>query len=90
MLRRSFDNGQTWGEVQVVADDGTHTLGNECPVVDHETGTILLPFCKNNRQIFVTKVPTTVRPGRNRLKLPTPSRTRSGVMLGRVLGTASS
>ena len=55
VLRRSFDNGQTWGDVQVVADDGTHTLGNECPVVDHETGTILLVFCKNNRQIFVTK-----------------------------------
>ena len=55
VLRRSFDSGQTWGDMQVVADDGKHTIGNECPVVDHQTGTILLPFCKNNRQVFVTK-----------------------------------
>jgi sialidase-1 len=55
VLRRSFDSGQTWEDMQVVVDDGKHTIGNECPVVDHQTGTILLPFCKNNRQVFVTK-----------------------------------
>lgn len=39
----------------MVAEEGVHTLGNPCPVVDKETGTIWLPFCKNNQQIFLIK-----------------------------------
>jgi sialidase-1 len=47
VLRRSFDNGATWQPMQVVADDGPNTIGNPCPVVDRETGTIWLPLTRN-------------------------------------------
>jgi sialidase-1 len=42
VLKRSSDNGQTWGPLQVVWDDGDNTCGNPCPVVDQQTGTIWL------------------------------------------------
>lgn len=56
LLRRSTDNGQTWGPVQLVADHGPDTIGNPCPVVDRETGTIWLlltgnPGRDNEKQI---------------------------------------
>lgn len=47
VLRRSFDNGKSWEPMQVVVDNGTDTAGNPAPVVDAETGTIWLLFCKN-------------------------------------------
>ncbi len=47
LLRRSEDGGQTWGEIQVVWDDGSHTCGNPCPVVDRDSGTISLLLTHN-------------------------------------------
>ncbi|RLF32079.1 MAG: exo-alpha-sialidase [Thermoplasmata archaeon] len=47
VLRRSTDNGETWGPLQIVADDGPNTIGNPCPVVDRDTGTIWLPLTRN-------------------------------------------
>ncbi|MGC1275152.1 MAG: sialidase family protein [Planctomycetaceae bacterium] len=47
VLKRSTDGGRTWGELQVVWDDGPNTGGNPCPVVDRKTGRILLPMTKN-------------------------------------------
>jgi len=47
VLKRSFDNGVTWKPLQVVADFGTDTIGNPCPVVDRDTGVIWLPITKN-------------------------------------------
>lgn len=55
VLRRSFDHGRTWGPRQTVVADGDRTCGNPCPLVDAHTGTILLPFCKENQQVFVTR-----------------------------------
>ena len=55
VLKRSFDNGNTWQSMQIVADDGENTIGNPSPVVDLHTGTIWLLFCKNNIQVYVTK-----------------------------------
>jgi sialidase-1 len=46
-LRRSQDNGVTWGPMQIIADDGLNTIGNPCPVQDRETGTIWLLLCRN-------------------------------------------
>jgi sialidase-1 len=54
ILRRSVDNGATWDKFRVIVDDGENTAGNPCPVVDRDTGTIWLPFCRNNKQVFVT------------------------------------
>lgn len=47
VLRRSADNGRTWGELQLVVSDAGMTCGNPCPVVEHNGGVIWLPFCKN-------------------------------------------
>jgi len=58
VLRRSSDGGKTWGKMQVVHEEGgtaKTTIGNPCPVVDRESGTIWLPFCRNNGRVFITK-----------------------------------
>jgi sialidase-1 len=58
VLRRSTDGGQTWQPLQLVHEEGgtaNITIGNPCPVVERQTGTIWLPFCRNNDRVFVTK-----------------------------------
>jgi sialidase-1 len=47
LLKQSDDGGRTWGETQVVWDDGPNTCGNPCPVVDERTGRILLLLTHN-------------------------------------------
>ncbi len=42
VMRRSTDNGKTWEKQVVVQDDGNNTCGNPAPVVDWETGRIIL------------------------------------------------
>lgn len=49
VLRRSADSGKTWSGMQVIADMGDDTLGNPCPIVDRDTGTIWLLLCWNAR-----------------------------------------
>jgi sialidase-1 len=45
-VRRSAD-GVSWGEARVVAAEPGTTCGNPAPVVDRETGTVWLLFCKD-------------------------------------------
>ncbi len=47
VLKRSFDNGESWQPMQVAVSTGTDTDGNPAPVVDRNTGTVWLLFCKN-------------------------------------------
>ena len=57
VLRRSTDCGVTWGPMQLVYEEGGTakiTIGNPCPVVDRSTGTVWLPFCRNNDRVFMT------------------------------------
>ena len=54
-VKRSIDNGRTWNKMQIIADDGSHTMGNPCPVVERQTGTIWLPFCRTNKKILIMK-----------------------------------
>jgi len=54
LLKRSFDAGRSWEAAQIVWQDGQHTVGNPCPVVDKTTGTIWLACCRNNEQVFMT------------------------------------
>jgi sialidase-1 len=42
VVKRSTDGGRTWGPLQVVNDGGGDTHGNPVPIVDRETGRILL------------------------------------------------
>lgn len=50
LLKRSEDGGKTWGEQQIVWNDGANTCGNPCPVVDQDSGTIWLLMTWNNGQ----------------------------------------
>jgi sialidase-1 len=43
VLRRSFDNGMTWQQEQLIADDGRNSLNDPCAVV-LESGRILLIY----------------------------------------------
>ncbi|MEV0636719.1 sialidase family protein [Streptomyces sp. NPDC050619] len=47
VLKRSTDGGRTWGPLQVVSDGGGDTHGNPTPIVDRETGRILLAQTHN-------------------------------------------
>ncbi len=55
VMKRSNDGGSTWGPMQILFDDGPHTMGNPCPVQDRRTGTIWLPFSRNNKQVLLSK-----------------------------------
>ncbi|MFO1460109.1 MAG: sialidase family protein [Verrucomicrobiota bacterium] len=44
VLRRSQDGGRTWSPLQVVQEDGAHSLNNPTSVVDDATGRILLVY----------------------------------------------
>ncbi len=47
VLKRSEDGGKTWSVLLVVWDDGENTCGNPAPVVDEETGDVILLFTRN-------------------------------------------
>ncbi|WP_409234313.1 exo-alpha-sialidase [Streptomyces sp. PA5.6] len=42
VLKRSHDGGRTWGPLQVINEGDGDTHGNPAPVVDRETGRVLL------------------------------------------------
>ena len=57
VLRRSTDGGNSWEPMQLVYEEGGTekiTVGNPCPVVDRTTGTIWLPFCRDNDRVLIT------------------------------------
>ena len=57
VVKRSENGGRTWSPQSIVSDGGGSgdiTIGNPCPVIDHRTRTILLPFSRNNEDVFVT------------------------------------
>ncbi len=65
VLKRSFDNGESWQPMQIAVSTGTDTDGNPAPVVARDTGTIWLLFCKNladggEGKIVAGKAPRTV------------------------------
>lgn len=47
LLKRSTDGGRTWSAQQLVWDDGPHTCGNPCPVLDEKSGEIALLLAHN-------------------------------------------
>ena len=44
VLKRSHDQGASWGPVQVIAQDGTNALNNPCVAVLPGSGRVLLMF----------------------------------------------
>ena len=59
VFKRSTNNGEAWGPLQYIYGESTEdrdvTIGNPCPVVDRETGTIWLPFCRENVDVLMTR-----------------------------------
>ncbi len=57
VVRKSYDSGKTWSPLQVIYKEPGHnmTIGNPVPVVDYETGTIWVFFCRNNRDVLVSR-----------------------------------
>jgi sialidase-1 len=51
LMRRSTDNGKSWSHQTVVWDDGTNTCGNPCPVIDTETGAVILLLTQNRGDV---------------------------------------
>ena len=47
ILKRSLDNGRSWGKEEVIVDMGDETALNFCPVLDKTTGVIWLVFARN-------------------------------------------
>jgi hypothetical protein len=56
IVRRSGDGGETWSDIQVVraAEGEESTMGNPTPIVDRETGDIVLLFCRDNETAYRT------------------------------------
>ncbi len=56
LMKRSEDGGLTWSEQVIVHEEGGQaavTIGNPCPVADRTTGTIWLPFTRDNKAVFL-------------------------------------
>jgi sialidase-1 len=47
VMKRSFDEGKTWGALSVVARDIPNAVGDPCPVLDPSTGTVFLLHTRN-------------------------------------------
>ena len=61
IYKRSTDNGKTWGPLTILYSNssnasGQHAvvIGNAAPVVLRDSRRILLPFCRNNKQVMLT------------------------------------
>ncbi len=71
VFKRSEDNGDTWGHLQILWDDSQNTCGNPCPVIDRTTGDIIMLMTwnrgddsedgiiegtsKDTRRVFITR-----------------------------------
>ena len=51
VMKTSADEGKTWSALKVIWTDGKNTCGNPCPVVDEQSGDIVLLGTWNNRQV---------------------------------------
>jgi sialidase-1 len=58
VYKRSFDGGVTWSPLIVLytntSVDDANIIGNAAPVQDTTTGTLWMPFCRNNEEVFMT------------------------------------
>ena len=57
VLKRSFDGGRSWSPLSIVhsAESGRRTIGNPAPLYDPPENEVVLFFCRQNQEIFVTR-----------------------------------
>ena len=55
VVKRSTDNGATWGDLQLIVSDPELTMNNPTVVVDRQTGTIWLAYCKTAYYPYVVR-----------------------------------
>jgi len=55
VMRRSLDGGKTWGDLSVVISDG-NTCGNPAPVLDENSGDIVLVYSRNLAEDFEANI----------------------------------
>lgn len=55
VMKSSTDNGLTWSDLKVIWNDAKNTCGNPSPVVDIETGAVLVIATLNNDRVFLLR-----------------------------------
>jgi len=63
VLKRSFDQGETWERMQVISDLGRDTCGNPCIVQDPSNGRLWLAFTLSRNQDTEEQIVTGKAPG---------------------------
>lgn len=56
LMKSSYNGGKTWSDEKIIWNDGKNTCGNPCPVVDQETGRIILMMTWNNGKDSETEI----------------------------------
>lgn len=54
VTKRSVDGGLSWTPLQVVHAEPGHVIGNAAPVLLRSTGRLLVPFCRDNLEVYQT------------------------------------
>lgn len=54
VYKRSFNGGLNWTTLTVLYSENNTVIGNASPVFDTVTQEIILVFCRNNSQVFIT------------------------------------
>ena len=58
VYKRSLDGGVSWSSLMVLYSNSSleeaNIIGNAAPVQDTTTGTLWMPFCRNNEEVYMT------------------------------------